>query len=108
MVIGSARDIIEEVGVPRFVFTDLPLGNPVGPPGDSDSQLAVLAAALTLAERAWRPRITVQPELVWPGGDQWRHTYMALDDLDELRRLGEERRARQAAEKVTPPNQSPS
>lgn len=79
VVIGSARDIVEEVAVPRFVFTDLPLGNPVGPPDDADGQLDTLRTALILADRAWQPRITVQAERLWPGDPTWRDTYMALD-----------------------------
>ena len=97
VVIGSARDILDEVGVPRHVFTDLPLGNPLGPPGDPGTQLATLRLALTLAENAIAPRSSVQAPAVWPNGDGWRDTYMALDDPDELRRMGEERRAQQAA-----------
>jgi len=34
VVIGSARDIVEECGVARFVFSDFPLGNPCGKPYD--------------------------------------------------------------------------
>lgn len=83
--------------MPRFVFTDLPLGNPVGPPDDADGQLDTLRTALTLAERAWQSRITVQAERVWTGDRNWRETYMALDDPDDLRRRGQDRRARQEA-----------
>ena len=107
MVIGSARDIVEEVGVPRFVFTDLPLGNPLGAPGDVPAQIDSLRTALALAARASLPRTTVHAEASWPGDPRWRQTFMALDDLDELRRMGEERRARQAAEQ-TRRRQSPS
>lgn len=97
VVIGSAHDIVDEVGVPRHVFTDLPLGNPLGPPGEPDAQLETLRLALALAEHAVAPRTCVQAAVVWPDGENWRDTYMALDDLDELRRMGEERRTQQAA-----------
>ena len=30
VIVGSARDVVEECGVPRFVFSDFPLGNPCG------------------------------------------------------------------------------
>ncbi len=99
VVIGSARDILDEVGVPRYVFTDLPLGNPLGPPGDTATQLATLRTALSLADSATGPRTSVQMPVTWPE-DDWRDTYMALDDLDELARMGEERRAEQAAAKT--------
>ena len=107
VVIGSARDIVEEVGVPRYLFTDLPLGNPLGPPDETTTQLDVLRSALRLAERAWQSRITVQADVTWPGDPAWRDTYMALDDVDELRRMGERRRAEQAAARAAR-RQSPS
>jgi len=46
VIIGSALDIVEHCGVPRFVFTDLPLGNPVGRPWDRDMQREVVHLAL--------------------------------------------------------------
>jgi D-proline reductase (dithiol) PrdB len=55
VVIGSARDIVEECGVPRFLFTDFPLGNPCGRPGDEEMQRAILGLALDLLEKAWCP-----------------------------------------------------
>ncbi len=30
VLFGCARDIVEHCGVPRFVFSDFPLGNPTG------------------------------------------------------------------------------
>ncbi len=98
VVIGSARDIVEECGVPRFVFTDFPLGNPCGKPGDVAIQRAIVGTAVDLAERAWMPRTTVQSPFEW-GNDEWRDRYMRVDDSNrsELAREGEQRRARQAA-----------
>ena len=50
VIIGSALDIVEHCGVPRFVFTDLPLCNPVGHPWDRAMQRDVVRLALdTLA-----------------------------------------------------------
>ncbi len=40
--IGSALDIVEECGVPRFFFVDLPLGNPCGKPWDVSMQQALI------------------------------------------------------------------
>ncbi len=78
VVLGSARDIVEEVGVPRFVFTDLPLGNPCGPPHDRDAQLINVTLALRLVESALSPRTTVQANASWPD-DAWRQTFMEPD-----------------------------
>ena len=46
VVIGSAKDIVEYTAVARFVFTDFPLGNPAGLPGQAEMQKAIVAQAL--------------------------------------------------------------
>ena len=98
VVMGSARDVVEECGVARFLFTDFPLGNPCGKPGDVEMQRSIVAMALDLAERAWVPRSTVKTPYTW-GDDAWRERYMVVDEStrDALAREGERRRARQAA-----------
>jgi hypothetical protein len=55
VVIGAARDIVEECGVPRFLFSDFPLGNPCGKPGDLDMQRRIVGYALELLESAMLP-----------------------------------------------------
>ncbi len=97
VVVGSARDIVEQCGVPRFLFTDFPLGNPCGAPYDVAMQSAIVEMALELLESAKAPRTTVQTPFRWRN-DDWRRDFMRVDgeDIDELRRLGEERRAQQA------------
>ena len=80
LVIGSARDIIDEVGVPRFAFTDLPLGNPVGPADDADQQLRILRSALSFAASATLPRSSVVLPVEWNGAPDWRETYMSLSN----------------------------
>ncbi len=81
VVIGSARDVVEQVSVPRFVFTDLPLGNPCGPPGDREAQHLVVETALKLFDTAFAPRTTVQAAVSWPD-HQWRSSYMAIGSPD--------------------------
>jgi len=87
--------------VPRFVFSDVPLGNPFGPPGDCDSQQDTLGLAIDLAATASRPRTTVQSSVTW-AGDQWRSNYMRVDDTtrDAMAAAGAKRRERQAATRV--------
>jgi hypothetical protein len=96
VVIGCARDIVEEVGVARLLFSDVPLGNPCGPPGDVDTQRRVVAAGLDLLERAWAPRTTVLAPWRWPT-DEWRREFMRVDDENRaaLAAEGEARRERQ-------------
>lgn len=95
VILGSALDIVEYCGVPRFAFTDLPLGNPCGKPFDRAMQRASVAAALELFDLACEPRTTVRLPHRWSGDESWRDSYMALreDDLADLRRMGEQRRA---------------
>ncbi len=97
VVIGSARDVVEECGVARFLFTDFPLGNPCGRPGDVEMQRAIVGSALDLLERTWAPRTTLQAPVRWPD-DQWRHNFMRVDDdnREELARDGEARRQMQS------------
>lgn len=101
VIIGSAKDIVEHCGVPRFVFTDFPLGNPCGRPYDSDSRRLIMDEALQLVENATQPRETVQTNLVWDASGAWKANYMHVgpDNIDALRAAGDARRAEQAATK---------
>lgn len=100
VVLGSARDIVEECGVARFVFTDFPLGNPCGKPWDTKMQHSIVGTALDLLARAWMPRTTVQTPFRW-GNEEWRVAFMRVDDSNReaLARAGEERRHQQAEAK---------
>jgi len=93
VVTGCARDIVEECGVARFVFSDFPLGNPCGKPWDAAMQRSIMGITLDLLERAWMPRTTVQTPYQWPN-DEWRDNFMSVDDSnrDALARAGKERR----------------
>lgn len=95
VVIGSARDIVEECGVPRFVFVDFPLGNPCGKPGDVAMQRQIVGLALDVLERAFVGRTTVQAPVVWDADDDgWRERYMHVgdDNRADLAAAGAERR----------------
>ena len=98
IVVGSARDIVEECGVARFLFVDYPLGNPTGRPGDVDDQRSIVDTALDVLESAVLPRTTVQAPNRWPR-DTWRDAFMEVTDENraELLAVGERRRAAQAA-----------
>lgn len=101
VIVGSAQDIVETAGVPRFVFVDYPLGNPMGRPDNPSEQEATLQTALDLLTAAVAPRMTLRLDLEW-GSDEWRSVYMHVgdDNRAELRRLGDERRAKQAARRA--------
>ena len=99
VVIGSARDIVEECGVPRFLFVDFPLGNPCGKPWDVPMQQALIGGAFELLEKSWHPRTTVKAPFSWTsdGNDLWRNRYMQVDDSNReaLAQAGRKRRDKQ-------------
>jgi hypothetical protein len=102
VVMGSARDIVEECGVARFLFSDFPLGNPCGVPYDRDMQRATAGHALDLLEVATLPRTTVQSPFRWSDDDSWKERYARIDpaQVEKLREAGEARRAAQARSKA--------
>ena len=99
VIIGSARDIVEYCAVPRFVFTDFPLGNPTGLPWQPDMQKTIVAQALNLLETATAPRTTVTAPFTWNGNPNWRGVYNRVtpENAEYLRQKGEDRRRRMAA-----------
>jgi len=86
VVMGCAKDIVERVGVPRFLFSDFPLGNAAGRPCDPASQAETLELALRLLETATAPRTTMQSPLVWNGDPDWKQDYCNIERLsaDEI------------------------
>ncbi|MGE0859199.1 MAG: hypothetical protein AB7P42_08840 [Gammaproteobacteria bacterium] len=101
VVVGSARDIVEHCGVPRFLFTDFPLGNPCGRPWDEASQRDIADRAFDLVEQARGPRTTVVTPQVWSVSSAWKEAYMQVGEHNRAALLaaGEARRAQQAAGK---------
>jgi hypothetical protein len=81
VIMGCALDIVEHVGVPRFLFSDFPLGNAAGIPHDTASQDQTLAMALDMLETARAPRSTHRSPLIWPGPANWREDYSNPDKL---------------------------
>jgi len=92
VILGCAKDIVEYVGVPRFLFSDFPLGNPAGRPGDRQSQDFTLDLALRLLAAAPAPRTTVQSPLRWANNPAWKLDY------SNIARLSPEELARRRAE----------
>lgn len=83
VVMGCAKDIVEYVGVPRFLFSDFPLGNPCGRPHDPASQIFTLEMALTLLETAHVPRTTAQSPLRWADDPSWKLDYSNVAKLTQ-------------------------
>jgi hypothetical protein len=81
VVMGCARDIVEGVGVPRFWWSDFPLGHSAGKPHDSESQDATLAGALQLFTSSKNPTPTVQSPQIWSDSDEWKRDFMNVANL---------------------------
>ena len=92
VVMGCAKDIVEYVGVPRFLFSDFPLGNAAGRPKDPSSQSFTLDLALSVLEAAPAPRTTVQSPLKWSASADWKLDYGNVERLtpEEIGRLRHE------------------
>lgn len=81
VVMGCAKDIVEYCGVPRFLFSDFPLGNSAGRPFDADSQALTLELALRVLESAPGARTTVQSPLRWREDATWKLDFSNLDRM---------------------------
>ncbi|HET6160078.1 MAG TPA: glycine/sarcosine/betaine reductase selenoprotein B family protein [Dongiaceae bacterium] len=83
VIMGCAKDIVEHAGVPRFLFSDFPLGNAAGKPGDVASQALTLDLALKLLQSAPAPRTTVQSPQRWGADPSWKHDFCSAARLSE-------------------------
>jgi D-proline reductase (dithiol) PrdB len=88
VVMGCARDIVEHAAVPRFLFSDFPLGNSAGKLHDPASQAFTLELALRVLETAPSPQTTVQSPLRWRAEASWKRDYnnVAMLGAEELAR----------------------
>jgi D-proline reductase (dithiol) PrdB len=103
VVMGCAKDIVEHCGVPRFLFSDFPLGNAAGRPRDPESQSFTLELALRVLESAPAARTTVQSSLRWSSDPAWKLDYSNIDRLSSeelLRRRQEFDRQKEIAKTV--------
>lgn len=96
VLIGSAWDIVTHCGVPRFLFTDFPLGNPCGHPWQPDMQAAIVGQALGMLQAAQAPGAIERAPFAWKDDPGWRQRYNLVTDENRaaLRALGDARRAR--------------
>jgi hypothetical protein len=92
VIMGCAKDIVEHCGVPRFLFSDFPLGNSAGRPFDVESQAQTLELALRLLESAPAARTTVQSPLAWSASPDWKL------DFQNVAQMSPEEIARRRAE----------
>jgi hypothetical protein len=81
VIMGCAKDIVEYCGVPRFLFSDFPLGNSAGRPHDAESQAHTLELALRVLETAPAARTTVQSPQRWRDDAAWKLDFNNLSKL---------------------------
>jgi hypothetical protein len=108
VTMGCAKDIVEHCGVPRFVFSDFPLGNGAGKPHDAGSQEITLELALKVLASSVAPRTTVQSSLRWSDLPLWKRDYMdvgALTPQDIARLRAETDAAKATARALRPTRQ---
>ncbi len=88
VIMGCARDIVEQVGVPRLLFSNFPLGNGAGLPHDRASQIETARMAVQMLDSAQAPRTTQQSPIEWSGEANWQKDYSNADMLsrDEIKR----------------------
>lgn len=88
VIMGCAKDIVEHAAVPRFLFSDFPLGNSAGKPHDRTSQAFTLELGLRVLESAPGPQTTVQSPLRWSDDPSWKRDYNNIASLsaEELAR----------------------
>ena len=81
-------------GTPRIVFNDLPLGNPLGVPGDRAMQQSSVTRALELARDAVTPGTVLKTEFKWASDDSWKANFFRVGEtnLAELWQRGEKTR----------------
>lgn len=94
-------DIVTWCGVPRYLHNDLPLGNPLGEPGDRVSQRQSVEHALRMAAEMQSPGIVVS-DATWTGRDDWRDVYgrVTEENREALLKMGEENRRKRADNKA--------
>ena len=95
VVVGSAIDIVESCGAPRFLFTDFPLGNSCGRPYDAGMQRSIVETAIELLQSAPKPRAALRAPFRWSQDESWRDRYMEIrpEDAALLAARGKARRA---------------
>ena len=100
---GCARDIVEHAGVPRFWWSDFPLGHSAGKPFDVVSQRDTLRGALRLFDTASQPGMTEVSPQRWANENRWQADFMDVSkltdaDIEKLKQAHEGVRAMKAGQ----------
>jgi D-proline reductase (dithiol) PrdB len=82
---GCAKDIVEQAGVPRYVWSDFPLGNSAGKPNDKESQRLTLELALEAFDTITQPRTTLTSPQKWSDSSGWQLDFMNIEIMSAAR-----------------------
>ena len=75
--VGSARDVMEQLKLPRSVFVDFPFGRQCGKAFDRDLQLSIIGDALNALKSITEPGTIIDLPYEWGedfdcvSGQQW-------------------------------------
>lgn len=103
IVMGCAKDIVEHVGVPRFHFSDFPLGNSAGKPHQPADQFKTILDTIRLLDDACLPRTTFSSPQIWSTDHSWKEDYSnaaKLSDAEITKRRAAFDDAKQKAKEI--------
>ena len=84
----------ERRGVPRTIGGEFPYGHPLSRPGDSDTQMRIIRAALRLLAEATGPGEIRELDYVWPQDlDEAKKVWQPLEPSPIIKMMIEQRRA---------------
>jgi hypothetical protein len=83
VIMGCARDIVEQAAVARYYWSDFPLGHSAGKPHDLRSQADTLSGALAMFDACNEAQTTHVSPQVWAADEAWKIDFMNADRLDK-------------------------
>jgi hypothetical protein len=92
----------EKIGTPRTLAVEFPFGHMLGRPGDRETQLSVIRAALQMLEESPEPGAIRELDLEWPQPlDEAKRDWQPPEPSPVIKMMIEQRR-KQAEERREP------
>jgi len=83
----------EKIGVPRTLGVEFPFGHALGRPGDQDTQMLVIRAALALLEEGRTPGEIRELDIEWPQPfDEAKRDWQPLEPSPIVKMMLEQRK----------------
>lgn len=107
VIMGCAKDIVEQARVPRFLFSDFPLGNSAGKPNNIESQYQTMNVALQLLSEASAAETVWQNPQIWSDDHRWKEDYsnpakLSQEELQRRRAAFDQAKVEAAKTKSSP------